>query len=111
MQGASIVMQCGTCRLVRLGQAIEALERPKAAARMLAGKPSVPGNRGSDIGRTRSDGYTRDIAAVAVGMSGATYERAKAVVMAAPERKNAPRPAWERGAGAFSDTLAGLRPP
>lgn len=72
-----------TCRLdmtpsekVSLGRALEELERPRAEARMKAGKaPSEKFTEG-----TR--GNTGDIVGAAVGMSRPTYERAKLVVEA-----------------------------
>ena len=71
-----------TCRkdmtipeLVALGRRLEELERPRARARMEAGKPDpeVPGTQG-----VRGP-ETRDVVGSAIGMSGATYQRAKAV--------------------------------
>ena len=61
---------------VAIGAAIEEREREKAKVRMIAGvRPS--GNL------PEGNGQSRDKAAAAVGMSGRTYEKAKAVVMAA----------------------------
>lgn len=79
-----------TCRLefspteaVAVGRALEQLERPKANERKKSGinqysEPSgkLPGGSG---------GYTRDKVGAAVGMSGRTYDYAKAVVAAAEE--------------------------
>lgn len=56
-----------------LGRELEKMERPAAADRMTLGKIST----GSATGKTR------DIVGEAVGLSGRTYERAKAVVVAA----------------------------
>lgn len=70
-----------TCRLdmlpsekVSLGRALEELERPRAEARMKAGK--VPPVNFSEGAR----GNTGDIVGTAVGMSRPTYTRAKVVV-------------------------------
>jgi ParB family chromosome partitioning protein len=85
-----------TCRMpftpseaVAIGKAIEAAEKPKAAARKSPGvnqhtKAEVSGN----LPET-STGQARDIAAAAAGMSGTTYEHAKKVVdaAAAPDAK------------------------
>lgn len=70
---------------VSLGKALEALERPKAEARQQAAGPaSVAKREGRDDGRENftppSAGKTRDIVGAAVGMSGPTYQKAKAVV-------------------------------
>lgn len=67
---------------VALGQRLEALERPRAAERKRAGK--APSEN-----FTEGRGETRDRVGAAIGMSGPTYEKAKAVVAAAeaePER-------------------------
>lgn len=68
--------------LVSLGRALEALERPKARERMLAGQPSG-GNSGGL-------GDTRDVVGKALGWSGFTYDRAKAVVDAANDTEAPP---------------------
>jgi ParB-like chromosome segregation protein Spo0J len=89
---------------VAIGQALEELERPKAARRKAAGRAKRKA-AGRDRRRKRSPqpgasgsgklpepavlpedkGQTRDKVAVAVGLSGKTYEKAKAVVKAAEE--------------------------
>jgi ParB family chromosome partitioning protein len=81
---------------VAIGQALEELERPKAAKRKAAGrdrhrkhckKPVAPGSGNLPEPETLPEdkGQTRDKVAAAVGMSGKTYEKAKAVVKAAEE--------------------------
>lgn len=78
---------------IALGRALEELERPKAKARMSeAGKSSAPG-RPADESPVRANeplcsrpapiGDVREIVAPAVGMSTATYTRAKQLVTAA----------------------------
>lgn len=74
-----------TCRkamtpseLVAIGMALEELERPKARARMADGGRGVRPNIPSD---------TREIVGKALGISGPTYQRAKAVVKAAQEEQ------------------------
>ena len=65
--------------LVSLGRALEELERPKARERMeWASDPSAPRNLG--VGK-----QTRDVVGEALGMSGPTYQRIKAVVNAAED--------------------------
>lgn len=71
-----------TCRLdmapsekVALGLELEKLEKPRAEERERAGRPSGNLPEGTK-------GQTRDLVGAAVGMSGKTYERAKAVVAA-----------------------------
>jgi len=66
--------------LVRLGQALEQLERPRAAERKAAGQFGS----GQETG-TVPRGETRDVVASALGMSASTYERAKTVVAAAED--------------------------
>jgi hypothetical protein len=61
---------------VEMGRRLEVLEKPAAHARMMADKPSGNLPEGPP-------GQTRDKVAEAVGMSGKTYEKAKAVVEAA----------------------------
>lgn len=63
---------------VAIGRLIEEVEVPKAKERMLAGKPSGKVSEGQPK-------RTRDVIGRAVGMSGTTYQRAKAVVAAAEE--------------------------
>src|SRR5690606_23867993 len=65
---------------VALGKALEALERPRAEARERAGIPSGKLPEGS--GRR---GEVREIVGEAIGMSGRTFERAKAVVEASED--------------------------
>jgi hypothetical protein len=67
---------------VALGRALEPLERPKAAERMTLGKVS-PGSESST-------GKTYDLVGGAVGMSGPTYKRAKAVVADASDESLPP---------------------
>lgn len=70
--------------LVSLGLALEALERPRAAARKVAGvkpAPSVHVNGRSEEPR----GETREIVASALGMSTSSYQRAKTIVAAATD--------------------------
>lgn len=51
--------------------------------------PSCSGEQ-DGVGHTRADGYTRDIVADALGVSGATYQRAKHVVTVANASGPAP---------------------
>ncbi len=68
--------------LVRLGRALEELERPKAAERKAAGQFGSGHVTGTvDVPR----GEVRDVVASALGMSASTYERAKTVVAAAED--------------------------
>lgn len=62
---------------VELGRRLEELERPLAEAREKSGRPSEKFTEGGP------KGSTRDKVGAAVGMSGVTYQRAKAVVTAA----------------------------
>jgi len=68
---------------VALGLALEAIERPKAAQREKSGKGAGgSGGRGKKkpSGKLPQGlGDTRDAVGRAVGLSGKTYERAKAV--------------------------------
>lgn len=65
--------------LVALGKALEEMERPRARERMESGvRPCAHVSTGS-IGKTRN------IVGSAIGMSGATYQRAKLVVEAAED--------------------------
>jgi hypothetical protein len=59
--------------------ALEELERPKARARTAANLPSYQGGPENPLGKTA------EIVGSAVGISGATYKRAKAVVQAAED--------------------------
>jgi ParB family chromosome partitioning protein len=89
---------------VAIGRALEELERPKAARRKAAGRAKrkaagrvrrrkrsqQPGASGSGklpepAVLPEDKGQTRDKVAAAVGLSGKTYEKAKAVVKAAEE--------------------------
>lgn len=84
-----------TCRLdmtpsekVALGLALEELERPAAAERKAeAGKANLPTSEEKFPPLTKGDrtGKVYDLVGEAVGMSGPTYKRAKAVVRAAGE--------------------------
>ena len=65
--------------LVALGRAIEAIERPKARAE------GHRGGRGQTLGPGAKAFRTDEVVAEAIGMSGRTYRRAKAVVTAAEE--------------------------
>lgn len=73
---------------VEIGMRLEALEKPKAEERK-ASSQAKPGNDGkhptTGSGKLPEPvkGDTRDKVAAAVGMSGKTYEKAKAVVVAA----------------------------
>lgn len=68
---------------VALGIELEKLERPKASER----KKSTQGNRqsGAEKFSAPEKGDTRDKVGGAIGMSGVSYQRAKAVVKAAEE--------------------------
>ena len=82
--------------LVSLGKALEKLETPKATERMSeAGRSAAPGRpreRGDHVIPPFSNkGKTRGIVAPALGMSGASYDRAKAVVNAANDPDAAPQ--------------------
>lgn len=61
--------------LVSLGLALEELERPKAAERMLNGRPSAQVGGGS--------AETREIVSAALGIGHSTYDRARFVVTTA----------------------------
>lgn len=67
--------------LVEIGRAIEEVKRVEAAERMKSGAREEPCGPGS----TGSAGKTRDKVGEVLGVSGKTYERAKAVVETAPE--------------------------
>lgn len=76
--------------LVSLGQALEALERPKARERIAeAGRSSGPGRRAESsdqaVGAFRGKNETRAVVAEALGMSPMSYYRARAVVEAAQD--------------------------
>ena len=74
---------------VALGEALEALEAPKAAERKRTARVQAEdlGEGGEDPHdpepKTKEKGRTREKVAKAVGMSGETYRKAKAVVKAA----------------------------
>lgn len=81
-----------TCRqnmtpseLASLGMALEELERPKARERQGAhgAAPGRPANTSENF--TEVKGNTRDIVASALGVSGPTFDRAKAVVKASED--------------------------
>ena len=79
-----------TCRLdftpseaVEIGRALEELERPKAKERQKLSEGR--GQKRSGNLPDLNQGDTRDKVGKAVGMSGATYQRAKAVVKAAED--------------------------
>lgn len=81
-----------TCRkdmtreeLVRLGLAIERVERPRARERKREHGGTAPGRPSTGGPETPSVGKTYDIVGDALGVSGATYKRAKAVVGAAED--------------------------
>ena len=69
--------------LVALGLALEALERPRAAARV--GRPRKNPVLQNGVSETGPPGETRAVVAAALGMSGSTYDRAKFVVAAASD--------------------------
>jgi hypothetical protein len=80
---------------VAMGKKLEPLERRKAKERQkehggtAPGKPKNTGEKFSPV--NAADGKTRNKVAQALGMSGPTYEKAKAVVAAAKsERKKKP---------------------
>jgi hypothetical protein len=68
---------------VALGKVLEALERPKAKARQNQGRPKTSDKLSSDEIPEVIKGDTRDKVGRALGVSGQTYQRAKAVVEAA----------------------------
>lgn len=65
---------------VGLGRALEELEKPKADERV-GGRPPKTAENVPAV--SREEGRVRHIVGQAVGMSGPTYQRAKAVVEAA----------------------------
>lgn len=69
--------------LVALGLALEALERPRAAARKGHGTTAPGRQSNASDQQTGSVGETREIVAEALGISASSYERAKTVVAAA----------------------------
>lgn len=77
---------------IALGRALEALERPKAKARMDEGRERAHASRRGEVGSVppnepnRRKSYdVREEVAPAVGMSTATYSRAKQLVTAAEQ--------------------------
>ena len=70
--------------MVELGRQIEAVERPKAKERHREG--SASGGKGSGKLPEPSRGQTRDKVGAALGVSGKTYEKAKAVADAAEKQ-------------------------
>ena len=71
---------------VSIGKALEELEKPKAKERQREHGGTAPGKAKDTGGKFPPvTGKTRDKVAEAVGMSGRTYEKAKAVVEAAEE--------------------------
>jgi ParB family chromosome partitioning protein len=78
---------------VAIGRALEELEQPRAARRQAAGlarrrndrQQSGSGKLPEPAPVVENKGQARDKVAAAVGMSGRTYEKAKAVVQAAEE--------------------------
>ena len=73
---------------VALGRAIEAIEAPKAKQRQVE-RGGRPKNTGGKLPPVSDRGKTRDKVGEAVGMSGRSYDKVKAVVAAAeadPER-------------------------
>jgi len=71
--------------LVEMGRTIEAVEGPQARQRMLAGDPVATCPQGPPA-------KTRDVVGAALGISGRSYSRAKAVVTAAEDPDH---PAYE----------------
>lgn len=106
--------------LVTLGRSLEDLERPRAAARQ-AQAPGQPQGQKVSSGRgtgTEEKGETREVVGRALGMSGTTYQRAKAVVGAAEAPDATPttkaiRDEMERtgNVAAAHEKLRGSRPP
>lgn len=70
---------------VSLGSALEELERPRARARQGARTDLQPQEKFSSGSMGERTGKVYDLVGEAVGMSGPTYKRAKAVVAAAEE--------------------------
>lgn len=86
-------MEMKPSELVALGRALEELERPKAEERRAAAGaqnlPNASAGHQNSTSEVEGKGYTRNIVGQALGMSGSTYGRAKAVVEAA---ESDPRP-------------------
>lgn len=71
---------------VALGKALEELERPKAKERQKEHGKTAPGKgKNTSENFTEVSGTTREKVGEAIGMSGPTYQRAKAVVAAAED--------------------------
>jgi ParB-like chromosome segregation protein Spo0J len=94
-----------TCRkdmtpeeLVSLGRALEAVERPRARER----QERLGRTHGDPLGSVDPKGKTYDIVGSALGVSGATYKRAKAVVNAA-EDTDAPEEVREVAQAALAE--------
>jgi ParB family chromosome partitioning protein len=67
--------------LVALGRALEELEKPRAADRMLSGRKQEP----SDHVNIGSEGSVRDIVGAAIGLPSTSYQKARKVVEAAAD--------------------------
>lgn len=81
---------------VSLGRALEELERPKARERLsAAGQSSAPGRPAETSVRPNEPFDVREVVAPAVGMSTATYSRAKQIVAAAEQGDEAASQARE----------------
>lgn len=70
---------------VAIGRLIEEQERPLALARMHAGRPPKSSVNFTEVNRGGKHPQVTDVVGPAVGMSGPTYARAKAVVVAAEQ--------------------------
>ena len=70
---------------VGLGERLEKLLKPEAEKRKKEHGDTAPGRKSNTSGKLPavSKGETRDAVGAAVGMSGRTYEKAKAVMAAA----------------------------
>ena len=73
---------------VAMGLALEAIEKPRAKERKQSGLKRGTKARGGKLPE-REKADTRDAVGAGVGMSGKTYERAKAVVAGANRRHKA----------------------
>jgi len=115
LQDAALRIQAerdeNTCRknmtpseLVAIGMALEELERPKARERMAEAGARGGRAEGSAPGNTPLP--TREIVGSALGMSGTTYQRARAVVVAAQD-DDAPNAVREVAQEALSTMDAG----
>jgi ParB/RepB/Spo0J family partition protein len=81
-----------TCRLdfapteaAAMGRALEELERPKAKERQQIRKGNQRGDKSEKFTELSDKGQTREKVGKAIGMSGPTYQRAKAVLIAAEQ--------------------------